>query len=109
MQNNNDTLKYLNIMIESLNKKLVMYGQLLTKTKSQSECISGKEFEDANWSQFEVLMIVLGLQFYFVLSFIDAVFKKSDLVFKHCQFGLSQHPAKIIALTNPLRLLIPLF
>lgn len=52
-----ETVKYLNIMIESLQKKQGMYESLLQKTNQQSECIDGKDYESANWSQFEVLII----------------------------------------------------
>lgn len=54
---NTETLKYLNIMIESLQKKKSMYELLLKKTSQQSDCIEGKDYESANWSQFEVLII----------------------------------------------------
>ena len=54
---NSETVKYLDIMIDSLNKKQSMYNSLLDKTKSQSECISGKDYDDVNWPQFEVLMV----------------------------------------------------
>lgn len=54
---NKETEKYLGIMIESLEKKQYIFNQIVEKTKFQSECISGKEHDDVNWPQFEVLMI----------------------------------------------------
>ena len=54
---NTETVKYLNIMIESLGKKMGLFETLLLKTESQNECITGKNHEQANWAQFEVLMI----------------------------------------------------
>ena len=54
---NSETQKYLTIMIESLQKKQGIYESLLQKTISQSECLSGKDYESANWSQFEILII----------------------------------------------------
>ena len=44
-------------MIESLGKKMGLFETLLLKTESQNECITGKNHEQANWAQFEVLMI----------------------------------------------------
>lgn len=52
-----ETVKYINIMIESLNKKKGLFETLLLKTETQNECIAGKDHEQANWAQFEVLMI----------------------------------------------------
>ena len=54
---NTETVKYLNIMIDSLCKKRGLFETLLLKTESQDECIAGKNHEQANWAQFEVLMI----------------------------------------------------
>ena len=54
---NTETAKYIGIMTESLEKKHKIFEQLLSKTEAQSECILGKDYEDANWAQFEVLMI----------------------------------------------------
>lgn len=52
-----ETIKYLSIMVESLNKKKNLFETLLAKTDAQNKCIVGKDHEDANWAQFEVLMI----------------------------------------------------
>lgn len=54
---NPETVKYLNIMIDSLNKKKGLFETLLAKTEAQNDCITGKDHEQANWAQFEVLMI----------------------------------------------------
>jgi len=54
---NEETVKYLNIMVESLQKKKLVINQMLEKTMLQSELISSKEYDDVNWSQFEVLMV----------------------------------------------------
>ena len=54
---NQETVKYLNILIENLEKKQKMYETLLEKTVRQNECVAGKDHESANWPQFEVLMI----------------------------------------------------
>lgn len=47
--------KYVKIMIESLNKKVEILDKLIEKTNAQSELISGKSFDDINWTQFDVL------------------------------------------------------
>lgn len=54
---NSKTVEYLTIMIESLKKKQTIYDSLLQKTIAQGECLNGKDYETANWSQFEVLII----------------------------------------------------
>lgn len=54
---NQETVKYLNIMIENLEKKQSILNNLLEKTVRQNECIAGKDQEGANWPQFEILMI----------------------------------------------------
>ena len=54
---NEETVKYLNIMIESLEKKTSLLEQLHKKTLLQSECIAGKDSDDANWEQFDVLIV----------------------------------------------------
>ena len=54
---NEETVKYLNIMIESLEKKTSLLEQLHKKTVLQSECIAGKDSDDANWEQFDVLIV----------------------------------------------------
>lgn len=54
---NKETAKYLNIMIENLEKKQGIFDALLEKTVRQNECIAGKDEENANWPQFEVLMV----------------------------------------------------
>lgn len=46
--------EYVTIMADSLKKKKELLNTLLTKTKAQSELISGKEYADINWKQFEV-------------------------------------------------------
>lgn len=51
-----DTVKYLNIMIESLEKKEKLMSLLLEKTEAQGELISGKEYDGVNWAQFTVYM-----------------------------------------------------
>lgn len=52
-----ETVRYLDIMIDSLEKKQRLYEQLLEKTDSQSICIKEKDYEGANWPQFKVLMV----------------------------------------------------
>lgn len=54
---NTETLKYLNIMIESLQKKQKLLTELLIKTQKQSECIADRDYDSASWEQFQVLMI----------------------------------------------------
>lgn len=54
---NQETVKYLNIMIESLEKKQNLLDILLEKTVRQNECIAKQDQDSANWPQFEVLMI----------------------------------------------------
>ena len=54
---NQETVKYLNIMIENLEKKQSILDSLLEKTVRQNECIAKKDQDSANWPQFEVLMI----------------------------------------------------
>lgn len=54
---NAETEKYLNILIENLEKKKKVLGILLEKTVRQNECIAKKDQDSANWTQFEVLMI----------------------------------------------------
>lgn len=52
----NDTAKYLNIMIESLEKKESIMTLLLEKTEAQGELINGKDYDDVNWAQFNIYM-----------------------------------------------------
>lgn len=54
---NQETVKYLNIMIENLEKKQSVLDLLLEKTVRQNECIAKKDQDSANWPQLEVLMI----------------------------------------------------
>ena len=54
---NQETVKYLKLMIENLQKKQDLYNVLLEKTVRQNECIAKKDQDSANWPQFEVLMI----------------------------------------------------
>lgn len=54
---NQEIVKYLNIMIESLEKKALLLEQLHNKTVLQSECVAGKSYDDASWEQFDVLIV----------------------------------------------------
>lgn len=48
--------EYVTIMADSLSKKKEYLEVLLTKTKAQSELISGNNYDDINWKQFDVLI-----------------------------------------------------
>jgi len=54
---NQETVKYLNILIENLEKKQGLLDILLEKTVRQNECIAKQDQDSANWPQFEVLMV----------------------------------------------------
>ncbi|MDO4966814.1 MAG: hypothetical protein Q4E51_08930 [Lachnospiraceae bacterium] len=46
--------EYVMIMIDSLKKKRDLLNTLLTKTKNQADLISGNDYDDVNWNQFDV-------------------------------------------------------
>lgn len=48
--------EYLMIMVDSLKKKRDLLNTLLIKTKGQTDLISGKDYDDVNWNQFDVLV-----------------------------------------------------
>lgn len=50
------TDNYLQIMIDSLIKKGEYLDRLIAKNKAQYECIKGKDYEDINWTAFNVLV-----------------------------------------------------
>ena len=53
MQN---TESYLQVMIESLIKKSQILDRIISKNEAQLECIKGKEYEEVNWTNFNVLV-----------------------------------------------------
>lgn len=52
-----EIVNYLEILIDNLEKKQRILDMLLEKTIKQNECIANKNQDNANWPQFEVLMI----------------------------------------------------
>lgn len=50
------TANYLQIMIDSLEKKETYLDRIIEQNKAQNECIKGKEYEDVNWTAFNVLV-----------------------------------------------------
>ena len=47
---------YLQILIESLNKKDILLDRLLEKNRVQQECVKGKEYESVDWDAFNLLV-----------------------------------------------------
>ncbi len=47
---------YLQILIDSLNKKDALMDKLIEKNKAQNESIKGKEYEDVDWDAFNLLV-----------------------------------------------------
>ena len=47
---------YLQIMIDSLIKKGEYLDRILIKNQAQNDCIKGKEYEDVDWTAFNVLV-----------------------------------------------------
>lgn len=50
------TENYLQIMIDSLEKKDKYLDRVIEQNKTQYECVKGKEYEDVNWNAFNVLV-----------------------------------------------------
>ncbi|MDO4189218.1 MAG: hypothetical protein Q4D29_09535 [Lachnospiraceae bacterium] len=84
---NSETVKYLNIMVETLEKKQGMLDMLLEKTVRQNECIAGKDQDSANWSQFEVLMIEKDS----AIEKIDEIDSAFDSMFKRIRTELDNN------------------
>ena len=47
---------YIQIMIESLTKKSELLDKIIRKNEAQTECLSGKEYEDIDWDAFNLLV-----------------------------------------------------
>lgn len=47
---------YLQIMIESLEKKSVILDRLISMNEEQSKCVSGKTFETIDWDTFNIII-----------------------------------------------------
>lgn len=54
---NKETINYLAMMIDSLDKKERLLLSLVNKTELQGNCLNGLDYEGVNWAQFEILMI----------------------------------------------------
>lgn len=48
--------KYLEIMIDSLNKKEKILDTIILKNEAQKECVSAREYGDIEWERFDVLL-----------------------------------------------------
>lgn len=51
-----ETKRYLNIMIESLEKKEKILDRILGKNEAQKKCLKDKQYSEVDWSAFELLM-----------------------------------------------------
>ncbi|MBR5407190.1 MAG: hypothetical protein IK111_06025 [Lachnospiraceae bacterium] len=47
---------YLQVMIDSLNKKEELLDRLIEKNSAQEACIKGKAYEDVDWNAFNLLV-----------------------------------------------------
>ncbi len=47
---------YIQIMIESLTKKSELLDRIIRKNEAQHECITGKNFEEIDWDDFNLLV-----------------------------------------------------
>ena len=47
---------YIQIMIESLDKKSELLDRLIRKNEAQYECVAGKEYDDIDWDAFNLLV-----------------------------------------------------
>lgn len=47
---------YIQIMIESLTKKSELLDRIIRKNEAQLECIAGKDFEEVDWDDFNLLV-----------------------------------------------------
>ena len=52
----NEVQSYLQMMIESLNKKDAALAKIIEKNRAQSECIHDKDYGDIDWDRFNVLI-----------------------------------------------------
>ena len=49
-------VNYLQIMIDSLEKKEVLLDRITDKNRSQYECVKGKDYDDVDWDAFNLLV-----------------------------------------------------
>lgn len=47
---------YVQIMVESLQKKSELLGRIINKNTAQTQCVEGKEFDDIDWDAFNLLV-----------------------------------------------------
>ena len=47
---------YIQIMIESLTKKSELLDKIIRKNEAQHECVAGKEFEEIDWDEFNLIV-----------------------------------------------------
>ena len=52
----NEVQSYLQMMIESLNKKEAVLAKIIEKNSAQSDCIHDKDYGDVDWDRFNVLI-----------------------------------------------------
>ena len=52
----NEVQSYLQMMIESLNKKNAVLSKIIEKNQAQSDCIHDKDYSDIDWDRFNVLI-----------------------------------------------------
>ncbi len=52
----NETLGYLQMMIESLRKKDAVLSKIIDKNEAQAACIAEEGYDGVNWEQFNVLI-----------------------------------------------------
>ena len=47
---------YLQVMVDSLNKKEILLDRLIEKNEAQEACIKGKAYEEVDWDAFNLLV-----------------------------------------------------
>ena len=97
-----DTVKYLNIMIESLEKKERLMNLLLEKTELQGELINGKEYDDVEWPQFNIYMNEKES----AIQKIDELDEGFDQVYKRVQKDLDEDASRYKDQIKKLQVLI---
>lgn len=98
----NDSVKYLNIMIESLEKKERLMTLLLEKTELQGELINGKDYDDIDWAQFNIYMNEKES----AIQKIDELDEGFDQVYKRVQKDLDEDASRYKDQIKKLQVLI---
>lgn len=98
-----DSDQYIDIMIESLKTKDRQLDLLLKKTKEQSELISGKSYDEVDWTTFDVIMSTKDSAIEKIVDLDDGFQKLYDRVREEVNLNRDLYKDKVILMQSMIR------